>query len=1219
MAPGQRQRWVPGLLSVAIAVLLHSTAFGEVSPARADGSDQDRCNADTGSLDSRVSSCTRAIDLGIQQDDRAALLYLNRGNAWYSEGNYDQAFADYQTASRLNQGWSRPHVGLGNILRDKTDSAGALAQYEQALQLDPGNTKAYYNRAQLFTTAGDLQKAAADYDVLLGIDPTDSNSYYRRSFVWLDLQQPARAVSDLNKSVELSPGNATYLQARGWARFLARDADAALADLTEAIRLNPNLALAHFQRANILVSQSLLDRAIVDYSDAIRLAPDKSSESIYRYHRGLAFKRKGQFDQAIQDFDRAIALDRAEKLRDPGHQNCCFGRSNLLFVSRGDTHLAMRQFDAAIADFDEALKFNPNDSSTLISRGDAWFGKSDFDHSIVDYTEAIRIDPANARAWTNRGNARFGRDRDGAISDYSEAIRIDAKNVGVLISRGNVYHAQRRYDLAIKDYDEALRVDPTSFTALNNRGNSWLAKQDSEKAVEDYRAALRINPDFAAAYSSLGRIYQKENRYDEAEKQYEHAVAALEKTGKSADLPFAGALAELAWLKSDPGKFPKVASDLYERSLAIHEKVEGGEHVNVASALAFLASAYSVQARYQDAEKALQRALAIAERSQDLAVSASVYFSLGILYGLERSYTKEQSVFEKALAAYEKQSPVDENAIAGTLTALANAYWQAGKYLETAQAAERALSLLERSAPQSYALALALESLAAAYHGLGRDAEAEGLIGRAIAISDTSLGPENPGSASARHILGDVYYAQGKYQEAKEAYTRVLRIREQVAPDSLDTSQTIVNLGDIYRAQGNFAEAERLYDKGLAMRERFLPDSTAVAWSLIGLGKLYRQTGRNAEAKKSYERALAIDEKVLGPNHPDLAYLFDDMAILNRSTGNLAKALDYSRRATTSLISFAAEQSSSTRGATGYGGLISQRPDYFIRHITYLASAAASKLDSFDKLGREAFEIAQWSNFSATAAAVHQLSARFAAGDDSLALLVRQQQDSEAAWREREIALSDALSDSKNANQGQAVKAAQAEIADLEASLAQTTHEIEGRFPEYAALSRPKPIAVEEIQQALSADDALAFFVIGSGSSFIFALTRDQFQWRQIPLGTEDLTREVAAFRHGLDVEAIGQLYDVVQDRQAAKLFDLGRAHELYRKLFSPIAQLVEGKPHLIVVPAGPLTALPFHLLITDEPDSAVPERLSGYRDAAWLAKRQSISASCHRSEVSKL
>jgi CHAT domain len=54
----------------------------------------------------------------------------------------------------------------------------------------------------------------------------------------------------------------------------------------------------------------------------------------------------------------------------------------------------------------------------------------------------------------------------------------------------------------------------------------------------------------------------------------------------------------------------------------------------------------------------------------------------------------------------------------------------------------------------------------------------------------------------------------------------------------------------------------------------------------------------------------------------------------------------------------------------------------------------------------------------------------------------------------------------------------------------------------------------------------------------------------------------------------------------------------------------VKDKPHLLVVPTGALTSLPFHLLVTEKPSTPVPqvEDIATYRDAAWLVKRQAVT-----------
>jgi CHAT domain-containing protein len=98
----------------------------------------------------------------------------------------------------------------------------------------------------------------------------------------------------------------------------------------------------------------------------------------------------------------------------------------------------------------------------------------------------------------------------------------------------------------------------------------------------------------------------------------------------------------------------------------------------------------------------------------------------------------------------------------------------------------------------------------------------------------------------------------------------------------------------------------------------------------------------------------------------------------------------------------------------------------------------------------------------------------------------------------------------------------------------------------------------------------------------------------------------VARKRRNLDVDALA--------RSAAagkpELFDLGLAHALYTPLLGPVDGLIKDKAHLVIVPTGALTALPFHLLVTERPAVAIPklEDIATYRNVSWLIKRQAIS-----------
>ncbi len=267
---------------------------------------------------------------------------------------------------------------------------------------------------------------------------------------------------------------------------------------------------------------------------------------------------------------------------------------------------------------------------------------------------------------------------------------------------------------------------------------------------------------------------------------------------------------------------------------------------------------------------------------------------------------------------------------------------------------------------------------------------------------------------------------------------------------------------------------------------------------------------------------------------------------------------------------------------------------------------------------------------------------------------MRERQDLSAFWRDRDKALIAALSQPQGQQNATAIDALRRELAATESKLIANTARLEREFPDYAALESPKPLTAEEVQQLLGADEALVFFLTGNKESYVFALTREAFEWRTIPLGAPALSERVTAFRHGLDVDALRcglewlectpaeadkrGLSRVECDEVLAKecvqaaaegrglprmecnqtperrdLFDLGIAHELYDTLIGPVEALIADKRHLIVVPSGALTALPFHLLVTQTPAVAAPRvetprDLAAYRDAAWLLKRHAVS-----------
>jgi len=71
-------------------------------------------------------------------------------------------------------------------------------------------------------------------------------------------------------------------------------------------------------------------------------------------------------------------------------------------VNRGIAYSGKGQHDQAVADFNKALEINPKDASAYYNRGMAYGEKNQLDQTIADFNKAVEINPSYGRAYNNR-------------------------------------------------------------------------------------------------------------------------------------------------------------------------------------------------------------------------------------------------------------------------------------------------------------------------------------------------------------------------------------------------------------------------------------------------------------------------------------------------------------------------------------------------------------------------------------------------------------------------------------------------------------------------------------------------------------------------------------------------------------------------------------------------------------------------------------------------
>lgn len=634
----------------------------------------------------------------------------------------------------------------------------------------------------------------------------------------------------------------------------------------------------------------------------------------------------------------------------------------------------------------------------------------------------------------------------------------------------------------------------------------------------------------------------------------------------------------------------------YAEALALAQNIEAAVRAQVGTkdrryAIALLDLGQACDWMYDafEASAALYKwALAIRER----APGPKQRNELGWSYtGLGQLYMR-YGRFAEAAEFLKRAMEFDENAddASADLASLANVYTWQGKYEEAEQLYKRALPIQEKvRGVNSSPVAMLLNNLAVLYAREGRYAEAEALYQRVLPVYVSSFGANHPQVAVVLENLADTEKGLGHYAEAEALYRRSLERSEKIfGPNGTRAGLGHLSLGLVYEAQGRYPEAEAELRQALAITQPLLStDNIDVANVLDHLGVVLRAQGRYGDAEPILKRALATREQVLGTRSPETAVTLDNLAVLYAASGDDENALAYSRRTSAAVIARAAAEGADTPDMSR--GVVDPRAEYFRHHITNVAAAARKGLEPAAALAAEGLEMAQWAVQSSAAAAVQQMALRFASGDNALASLVRERQDLAAVSHANDKLLVEALAKPAGKRNQAAIENLRRQIEDTRSKLAEVSARLEREFPDYAALSRPKPLAVKDIQPLLADDEALVILATADKKSYVWAITKNGADWKELTITAAELAKKVSYLRGLLDFHSL-------------KPFDARASFQLYQTILAPVEDMLRGKPRLSFVLDGALTSLPPQLLVTRDPTG------KALKDVDWLIRTHAIT-----------
>jgi tetratricopeptide (TPR) repeat protein len=345
---------------------------------------------------------------------------------------------------------------------------------------------------------GDAAGAVGILERFVAANPQDADGYLLLGTALALVPQRSAALEALQHAVKLAPFSVAAQH--GLAMALARfgELEEARRAFERTLALDPELAPAHGSLAAILAAQGELEAAAGHFTEAIRLERNPAAIARYHYQRGRVYRQRNQPRQAVEDFERAVALS-------PD-----FAKA---YLELGIARVESQDNQGAFTALRRAVELAPQDPDARYELGLHCLRlerpAEALEHLMV--ASGLRPDNRNVLLALARALSAAGRTEEArrlferlrraakaeAFHDPNEAKAGELNNEGVSLEK------EGRLAEALEKYRAAVALEPRELTFRRNLAFALCRLERWPEAVAELREVLRIRPGDVEATRAL--------------------------------------------------------------------------------------------------------------------------------------------------------------------------------------------------------------------------------------------------------------------------------------------------------------------------------------------------------------------------------------------------------------------------------------------------------------------------------------------------------------------------------------------------------------------------------------------------------------------------------------------------------------------------------------------------------------------------------------------
>jgi tetratricopeptide (TPR) repeat protein len=264
-----------------------------------------------------------------------------------------------------------------------------------------------------------------------------------------------------------------------------------------------------------------------------------SKEALALYNEGMTHFDKGNFTEAIKNFEQAVE-------EDPNfgmaylHMSWSFAITGdwtkyreLLNKATQATGLSDEEQLIILCDkadidgdldkqkeiTDKLTAMYPDNAMVLMLNGMYYSRKNEHEKATEWYKKATTQSPSFGNYFQLGWSYYQSENYKEALSNFQKLVAMAPANASVLSGLGMTFKQMGKLDEAVQNFDKALAIDPNLTWALSSQGDTYLLMDKPDKAKSNYQRLLESasdNNERWAAHARLASCYIQENQLEDA-------------------------------------------------------------------------------------------------------------------------------------------------------------------------------------------------------------------------------------------------------------------------------------------------------------------------------------------------------------------------------------------------------------------------------------------------------------------------------------------------------------------------------------------------------------------------------------------------------------------------------------------------------------------------------------------------------------------------------